>query len=50
MFRSKVKLDSVGRVILVGDGIARLYGLDDAMAGELLEFPGQTMGMVFNLL
>jgi len=48
-YKSQVKLDSVGRVIQVGDGIARLYGLDDAMAGELLEFPGQTMGMVFNL-
>jgi F-type H+-transporting ATPase subunit alpha len=48
-FRSQVKLDSVGRVIQVGDGIARLYGLDDAMAGELLEFSGQTMGVVFNL-
>ena len=48
-YQSQVKLDSVGRVIQVGDGIARLYGLDDAMAGELLEFPGNTMGMVFNL-
>ena len=48
-YRSQVQLDSVGRVIQVGDGIARLYGLDDAMAGELLEFPGQTMGLVFNL-
>ncbi|MBI2105080.1 MAG: F0F1 ATP synthase subunit alpha [Candidatus Omnitrophica bacterium] len=59
-YRSQVRLDSVGRVIQVGDGIARLYGLDDAMAGELLEFPpashgdqgaggGQTMGLVFNL-
>jgi len=48
-YRSQVRLDSIGRVIQVGDGIARLYGLDDAMAGELLEFPGQTMGMVFNL-
>ena len=48
-YRSHVRLDSVGRVIQVGDGIARLYGLDDVMAGELLEFPGQTMGMVFNL-
>ena len=48
-YRSQVKLDSTGRVIQVGDGIARLYGLDDAMAGELLEFPGQIMGMVFNL-
>ena len=48
-YRSQVRLDSTGRVIQVGDGIARLYGLDDAMAGELLEFPGQTIGMVFNL-
>ena len=48
-YRSHVRLDSVGQVIQVGDGIARLYGLDDAMAGELLEFPGQTMGMAFNL-
>ncbi len=48
-YKNQVKLDSVGRVIQVGDGIARLYGLDDAMAGELIEFPGQTMGMVFNL-
>jgi len=59
-YRSQVRLDSVGRVIQVGDGIARLYGLDDAMAGELLEFPGpairgaeggagQTTGMIFNL-
>ena len=48
-YRSHVQLDSVGRVIQVGDGIARIYGLDDVMAGELLEFPGQTIGMVFNL-
>ncbi len=48
-YKSQVQLDSIGRVIQVGDGIARLYGLDDAMAGELLEFPGRTMGMVFNL-
>lgn len=48
-YRSQVRLESVGRVIQVGDGIARLYGLDDAMAGELLEFPRQTIGMVFNL-
>ncbi len=48
-YRSQVKLDSVGRVIQVGDGIAQIYGLDDAMAGELLEFPDETLGMVFNL-
>jgi len=48
-YRSQVRLDSVGRVIQAGDGIARIYGLEDAMAGELLEFPGDTIGMVFNL-
>jgi F-type H+-transporting ATPase subunit alpha len=48
-YKSQVKLDSVGRVIQVGDGIARIYGLDDAMASELIEFPGDVMGMVFNL-
>ncbi|ABZ83472.1 ATP synthase f1, alpha subunit [Heliomicrobium modesticaldum Ice1] len=38
-----------GTVIQVGDGIARIYGLEKAMAGELLEFPGQVYGMVLNL-
>jgi F-type H+-transporting ATPase subunit alpha len=39
----------VGRVIQVGDGIARVYGLSDAMMGELVEFPGSVAGMVHNL-
>ncbi len=39
----------VGRVTQVGDGIARVYGLSDAMMGELVEFPGGVMGMVHNL-
>ncbi len=39
----------VGTVLQVGDGIARLYGLRDAMAGELIEFGGGIFGMVFNL-
>jgi F-type H+-transporting ATPase subunit alpha len=39
----------VGTVLEVGDGIARVYGLEEAMAGELLEFPGDVRGMVFNL-
>jgi F-type H+/Na+-transporting ATPase subunit alpha len=39
----------VGRVIQVGDGIARVYGLSDAMMGELVEFPGSVLGMVHNL-
>jgi F-type H+-transporting ATPase subunit alpha len=38
-----------GTVLSVGDGIARIYGLEGAMAGELLEFPGQLMGLVLNL-
>jgi len=48
-YRSQVELNSIGRVIQVGDGIARIYGLDDAMSSELIEFPGETMGLVFNL-
>ncbi|HUV05074.1 MAG TPA: F0F1 ATP synthase subunit alpha [Armatimonadota bacterium] len=39
----------VGTVLQVGDGIARLYGLRDAMAGELIEFPTGVVGMIFNL-
>src|SRR5580692_12147426 len=38
-----------GTVLSVGDGIARVYGLDGAMRGELLEFPGNLMGLVLNL-
>src|SRR5215472_11940157 len=38
-----------GTVLSVGDGIARIYGLEGAMAGELLEFPGGLMGLVLNL-
>ena len=48
-FESEVDLQEVGRVIEVGDGIARIYGLDRAMAGELLAFPGDVIGMVLNL-
>ena len=39
----------VGRVLSVGDGIARVYGLDNVQAGELVEFPGSVMGMALNL-
>ena len=42
-------MDEVGTILTVGDGIARIYGLQNAMAGELLEFPGRVMGMVLNL-
>jgi F-type H+-transporting ATPase subunit alpha len=48
-YAAEVDLQEVGRVIEVGDGIARVYGLEKAMAGELLEFPGAVVGMVLNL-
>src|ERR1700712_3744809 len=48
-FDQKVGVSEVGTVIEVGDGIARIYGLKGAMAGELLEFENGTMGQVFNL-
>jgi F-type H+/Na+-transporting ATPase subunit alpha len=48
-YEAEVDLQEVGRVIEVGDGIARIYGLDRAMAGELLTFPGDVVGMVLNL-
>ncbi|MBN8643640.1 MAG: F0F1 ATP synthase subunit alpha [Planctomycetes bacterium] len=51
-FSSALEVSEVGRVIEVGDGIARIYGLANAMAGELLEFQtaeGAVMGQVFNL-
>jgi F-type H+-transporting ATPase subunit alpha len=44
-----VEVMETGTVLTVGDGIARVYGLDGAMAGELVEFPGGLMGMVLNL-
>src|SRR4029077_12854862 len=48
-FEQKLQITEVGTVIEVGDGIARIYGLQNAMAGELLEFENGTMGQVFNL-
>src|SRR5947208_1620223 len=48
-FEQQLKVSQVGTVIEVGDGIARIYGLKEAMAGELLEFENGTMGQVFNL-
>src|SRR5881394_2343739 len=50
-FEQKLQISEVGTVIEVGDGIARIYGLRNAMAGELLEFQNEakTMGQVFNL-
>jgi F-type H+/Na+-transporting ATPase subunit alpha len=48
-YEAEVDLQEVGRVIEAGDGIARVYGLEKAMAGELLQFPGDVVGMVLNL-
>ena len=48
-FGREVEVSETGCIISVGDGIARIHGLDKAMSGELLEFPGGTMGMVLNL-
>jgi len=48
-YEAKLETKSVGSVLSVGDGIARLWGLEDVMAGELIKFPGDVMGMVLNL-
>ncbi len=48
-YESQIDVREVGRVLEVGDGIARVYGLSGAMSGEMLEFPDGSMGQVFNL-
>ncbi len=48
-FGHQAEVDEVGRVLSVGDGIARVYGLDNVQAGEMVEFPGGVMGMALNL-
>lgn len=48
-YQAQVEVTDVGTVIQVGDGIARIYGLEGCMASELLEFPGGTLGMALNL-
>jgi len=48
-FGQEAEVSEVGRVLSVGDGIARVYGLDNVQAGEMVEFPGNTMGMALNL-
>ena len=48
-YQASLETESVGTILQIGDGIARIWGLDDAMAGELLEFPGGIIGMVLNL-
>lgn len=48
-YAAKLEVSDVGTVIQVADGIARIHGLEKAMQGELLEFPGEVYGMVLNL-
>jgi F-type H+-transporting ATPase subunit alpha len=48
-YESKIAVDEVGTVITLGDGIARVYGLDKVMAGELLSFPHNVAGIAMNL-
>ena len=48
-FGNDTEVSEVGKVLSVGDGIARVYGLDKVQAGEMVEFPGGTMGMALNL-
>jgi len=48
-YKSELEVSDVGTVVQVADGIARIHGLENAMQGELLEFPGEVFGMVLNL-
>ena len=48
-YENRLEISDFGTVIQVGDGIARVYGLEKCMAGELLEFPGEVYGMALNL-
>ena len=48
-YGQEIKVDTIGTVLQVGDGIARVYGLDQVMAGELLEFEDNTIGIALNL-
>ncbi|KAJ48771.1 F-type H+-transporting ATPase subunit alpha [Clostridium tetanomorphum] len=48
-YEKKIQTEDSGTIIQIGDGVARVYGLDDCMAGELLEFPNDVYGMALNL-
>ena len=48
-FGTETDVAEVGQVLSVGDGIARIYGLDQVQAGEMVEFPGGIRGMALNL-
>ncbi len=48
-FKFEIDVSETGKVVQVGDGIARVYGMDNIMAGEMIEFPGGVVGMALNL-
>ena len=48
-YNKKVEVSETGSVLSVGDGVARIYGLENVMSGELVEFPGEVFGMALNL-
>ncbi len=48
-FKFEIDVAETGKVVQVGDGIARIYGMDNIMAGEMIEFPGGVVGMALNL-
>src|SRR5580700_4260344 len=48
-FDREVQVAETGNVLSVGDGVAKIYGLQNAMAGEMVEFPGNIFGLVLNL-
>lgn len=48
-YQTKLEMESVGTIVQVGDGIARIWGLEDAMMSELLQFPGDIIGIILNL-
>jgi len=48
-FKFEIDINETGKVVSVGDGIARIYGMNNIMAGEMIEFPGGEVGMALNL-
>jgi F-type H+-transporting ATPase subunit alpha len=48
-YQSDLSMKSIGTVLSVGDGIARVYGLDEVMAGEMVEFSNKVNGIALNL-
>jgi F-type H+-transporting ATPase subunit alpha len=48
-YQCKIETDEIGYVVQIGDGIANVYGLENAMVGEMLFFDNEVYGLVFNL-